>query len=70
MKKVIVAGLFLLSAAGCAAPIGGASDSAEEKEYVTGSNIPRRERSSVKTIDPAELERQRNSMPANGQKNN
>jgi hypothetical protein len=68
MKKVIFAGLFLLSVAGCAAPTGDNSAAAEEKEYVTGSNIPRRDRSAtgVKSVDPAEIERMRSSLPSGG----
>jgi hypothetical protein len=72
MNKVIFAGLILLSAAGCSTPAGVSSDAAAEKEYVTGSNIPRRDRSStgVKTVDPAELEKMRSSVPGSGSKGN
>mgnify|MGYP006371453723 CR=1 len=72
MKKIIFAALFMLSAVGCATPTGESSAAAEEKEYVTGSNIPRRDRSStgVKTVDPAELERMRSSVPGSGPKGN
>jgi hypothetical protein len=68
MKKVIFAGLFLLTAAGCATPPGDNSGAAEEKEYVTGSNIPRRDRSmpsDVKNVDPAAIERMRSMGTAN-----
>jgi hypothetical protein len=72
MKKAIFAGLFLLTLTGCSTTTGSTSEAAEEKEYVTGSNIPRRDRTStgVKTVDPAELERMRSSMPASGPRGN
>jgi hypothetical protein len=68
MNKVIFAGLFLLSAVGCATPTADNSGAAEEKEYVTGSNIPRRDRSmpsDVKTVDPAAIEKLRGIGTAN-----
>jgi hypothetical protein len=66
MKSAFITALFCLSAAGCATSTGDNSTAAEDKEYVTGSNIPRRDRSSVKTVDPAEIERMRSSIPAGG----
>ncbi|MGB8856006.1 MAG: hypothetical protein WCC58_04955 [Burkholderiales bacterium] len=66
MKKVIFAALCLLVSAGCVTPAGDNVIAAEEKEYTTGSNIPRKDRTAtgVRTVDPAEIEKIRNSVPA------
>lgn len=66
MKKVIFAALSLLLSAGCVTPAGDNAIAAEEKEYITGSSIPRKDRTAtgVRTADPAEIEKIRNSVPA------
>ncbi len=74
MKKVIFAGLYLIAVAGCAMPQSNNVSVAEEKEYTTGSNIPRRDRSipsDVKVVDPAAIEQARNNGTAiSGEKGN
>jgi hypothetical protein len=65
MFKVTFAGLILLAITGCASA-GPDKNLAEEKEYVTGSNIPKRDRASsgVIVVDPSAIENMRNSGTA------
>ncbi len=65
MVKVIFAGLFLLAMTGCASA-GPDKNLAEEKEYVTGSNIPKRDRASsgVIIVDPSAIESMRSTGTA------
>lgn len=56
MKSVLSLGLLatVVCLTGCATPSkpGAADADQEEKIYVTGSNLPQRDRKGVKTVDP------------------
>ena len=57
---------LVFAASGCAAPDGKELELKSEKEYQTGSNIPRKERKEdgVKRVDPAALPPTGSSMPS------
>ncbi len=69
--KLLNAGVILMAtmAGGCASTASTTQDvPKEEKEYVTGSNLPRRDRSiasEVKIVDPSAFEGARGSATAN-----
>ncbi len=68
MNRLILSALFLLALAGCVTPGAESTPVAEEKEYTTGSNIPRRDRSmpsDVKIVDPSAIEQIRGMGTAN-----
>ena len=69
LKKILLS-LMFVGCTGCAAPPpAGNSPPAEEKEYVTGSNIPRRDKSmpsDVKVVDPSAIEDIRGRGTATG----
>jgi hypothetical protein len=62
MRSIILSGLAVLLVAGCAATEGQVQPQ-QEKEYVTGSNIPRKDRagSGVAVGTKEDLERMQNS---------
>ena len=66
MKRILVlacAGLI----AGCAADPASSTEPVQEREYRTGSNIPKKgdDRGTVTTMSPEEIERSRNASMAN-----
>lgn len=61
MKQVILAAV-LLSLAACASVESNKNDEQrEQKEYVTGSNLPKRDRSGVVVVKPEDFESARNN---------
>ena len=64
MKKFVLCACAAFILGACASdPM--TADAGTDKEYRTGSNIPARERSGVKTVDPAAIERQRDQSTGN-----
>ena len=63
--SVAIAGALLVS--GCATTSTGNEEEANQgKEYRTGSNLPSRDSSRVKTISGADAEQMRTNMPTTG----
>ncbi len=68
-SKLMSVALTLSALFGCAAPDTNVNQPAnEEKQIVTGSNIPRKDRTLIgtKTVDKAELERVANNPTGGG----
>ena len=68
-SKLMSVALTLSALFGCAAPDTNVNQPAnEEKQIVTGSNIPRKDRTLIgtKTVDKGELERVANNPTAGG----
>lgn len=65
MKKVVLCACAALVLGACATDPALTADSGTDKEYRTGSNIPARERSGVRTVSPEEIERQRDQSTGN-----
>lgn len=66
MRNLIVPFCLAATLSACATDNNAPQTSRDEPEFVTGSNIPRRDRSasSVRVISPEEYERMRNSPGA------
>ncbi len=61
MKRVFAIVFAGLVAGACATDPTTSADTAGDKEYRTGSNIPARTREGVKTMSPEDVERARNA---------